>query len=642
MKNKIRRSIVAVCALAAVCAPLGTSPVFTDISSSIITASAEDTTPYTSGATNRRYFYLENSDAGYTLWFSIRDQNAKTAVVTGCTTTKELVDVNIPDTATAQYNGETYTIVAIGDNAFRDQTRLHSVKMQKNVAEIAGFAFAGCSELAYVDASPIKERGSDYLLSKIGYNAFMDCVKLTTPNYMNSVTRIGEYAYYNCDSLNMLILPKLSSMGQYAFSCCDSLIYVDMSNAPITYIPPYAFQYSCPDRNTECTVKLPATAQTIGRYSFNNVNGLRKIDISNATNIGEGAFMDCHKLKSAITSERLSYVADKAFFGCDPMKYFVCKNENVFIGSKAIGYDDLRNYQGVKQNFTLWGVSDNSSAKRYAASQSTPLPFKLISDAASLASERYIDYEWSAVNYIWKWSDHGNYYFNSAHQPYAGSKLGEPFGGICSGMAAVSALTSSGYLSVSDYAPGFTRLRDVHIDYSIPKDTRSYVTTVFANFANAPGSGFDYMTVFDSSVTDTQEVFSKEMLNYAEDITYGADAAVFVVEPKTRNAVTGEPDPGHALVCFGMERRENAADKNASRWNSWDARLLIYNPNSTIHDAEDYVYVNLSNGTWSSTLASKYGNGTSNTHFKMVHSYNKMVSPYNGMTADEFFAAIRN
>ena len=333
--------------------------------------------------------------------------------------------------------------------------------------------------------------------------------------------------------------------------------------------------------------------------------------------------MDCHSLQTVMTGENLYYIGRRAFFGCDPMKHFVCKNNYVYIAEEALGYDDIRNYQGLKNNFTLWAFSTDSSAKRYADSQNTAIPFRTISEAASLARNNYVQYEWYRPNEHSYWGYGLNYRFIDKHQPYANGYYGKEFKGICSGMAAVSALTSSGYLSVSDYAPGYDGIRSIR---EIPKDTRSYVTTVWANQSH------DLVT-YDHCTSPT---FSEEMLRYAENITYGGNAAVIGIKPNNSS-------DGHAVVCFGMEFRDYAADKNQSCWNGWDARLLIYDVNYGYHTDRSYIYVNLSDGTWSSQLADSYGGGAGHTTLTMTYTLDKLINQekYN-MTPDEFFAAIRN
>ena len=50
----------------------------------------------------------------------------------------------------------------------------------------------------------------------------------------NSVTTIGDYAFWNCDSLTSVVIPdSVTYIGRYAFSNCDSLtIYAEAESKP--------------------------------------------------------------------------------------------------------------------------------------------------------------------------------------------------------------------------------------------------------------------------------------------------------------------------------------------------------------------------------------------------------------------------
>ena len=127
-------------------------------------------------------------------------------------------------------------------------------------------------------------------------------------------------------------------------------------------------------------------------------------------------------------------------------------------------------------------------------------------------------------------------------------------------------------------------------------------------------------------------VFSPEMLKLAEYITYGAGEAVFTIGNGS--------GVGHAIVCYGMESKENAANRYINPlWTEKDARLMLYDVNRTSASQDDFIYVNLSDGSWSaSSLASAgYGGDPSLCSFGMTHSIEYMIYRDN----DEFFSGIR-
>lgn len=626
MNNKIKRSIAAVLAAAAVFAPISSAPVFSNLSTAPLVASAAFSF---SGKVNGEFF-IENKDLDYTLYFDVRDSSAKTAAVIGSITNKENTNITLPETA--RFRGVDYKITEIGCEAFKNQKNLTNITIPKYVTKIGSSAFGGCSNLCRINCIPLTAGYTDYQLKEIGGSAFMNCNSLNSTMFLDSVKTIGDRAFKGCLSITDLPLNSLESMGRRAFAECPVLINVDLSGSKITEIPESAFESSSSDRNTELLIKMPSTVKTIGKRAFYNVNGLRKINISHATSIGESAFEDCHSLKTVFTGEELASIGKQAFYGCDPMTYFVCKNPNVVIGENALGYAHQRNYTGKKDNFTLWGSNGGGNVKAYADKPANRFPYKDTSGAASDASKRYSDYEWFLPNITSYWGNNAKYYFNDNHLPYANqSYVGAKFKGICAGMATVSALTSSGYLSVSDYAPGYSKIKDIYFGqtpYYIPSSVKSYVTTVWSNTAAI--TSFDYRT--------KDRAFDEESLLYAEYINYGENAALFGTTK-------------HAMVCFGLEYEKDASDKGASYWEGWNARLMIYDVNRRFlsdqanntgkaHNIDDYVYVNLTDGTWKTDLDPAYDNGESITEFYMICSPEKMIGRSKEDTA-AFFEAIR-
>ena len=88
------------------------------------------------------------------------------------------------------YDGESYVI---NDYAFKGRTSLTSVEIGDSVTSIGEGAFYKCTSLASVTV------GNS--VTSIGNYAFRNCSSLTSITIPDSVTSIGERAFYDCSSL---------------------------------------------------------------------------------------------------------------------------------------------------------------------------------------------------------------------------------------------------------------------------------------------------------------------------------------------------------------------------------------------------------------------------------------------------------
>ncbi len=120
---------------------------------------------------------------------------------------KNITTANIPSSIT--FNGTIYNVTSIGDFAFYDCYNLTSIEIPNRVKSISDFAFYDCGSLTSitVDSSNTAYKSIDGVLySKDGtelicYPAGKTAITFTIPN---SVTSIGNYAFYSCDNLNTI------------------------------------------------------------------------------------------------------------------------------------------------------------------------------------------------------------------------------------------------------------------------------------------------------------------------------------------------------------------------------------------------------------------------------------------------------
>ena len=117
-------------------------------------------------------------------------------------------NVVIPESVT--YNGKTYSVTSIGEKTFENCSGLTSVTIPNSVTSIGNYAFRYCSGLTSVTIPNS--------VTSIGNQAFVDCSGLTSVTIPNSVTSIGNYAFNGCSGLTSVNIFDLAAWCNISFS----------------------------------------------------------------------------------------------------------------------------------------------------------------------------------------------------------------------------------------------------------------------------------------------------------------------------------------------------------------------------------------------------------------------------------------
>ena len=121
--------------------------------------------------------------------------------------------------ATVPYNGKTYTVTAIGQNAFKMSKSMFRVVMPNTIRSINAYAFHYCEGLTEV-VIPNS-------VQTIGSNAFWLCLNLKNVVIPNSVQTIGSMAFRNCSELTSVeIGENVTSIGSTCFYYCNKITEV--------------------------------------------------------------------------------------------------------------------------------------------------------------------------------------------------------------------------------------------------------------------------------------------------------------------------------------------------------------------------------------------------------------------------------
>ena len=235
------------------------------------------------------------------------------------------------------YESKTYTVVAFGEEAFKDCTELTSVAFEygedasafteikarafmgctslsgytipRTVTAIGEQAFEGCTAMGYVDS----EQNALYEVASrvIQRRAFAGCTNLGMMFFPTGVTAIGEEVCAGCTKLYQVNIPKsLTSIGTKAFYGCSAMkeywiddenpVYDDRLNGLYFYgimekssrTLLYGGAYS-----TSQPVNIPEGMLAVAAYAYAQNKVLEYVVIpSTVTSIGEQAFYDCSNL----------------------------------------------------------------------------------------------------------------------------------------------------------------------------------------------------------------------------------------------------------------------------------------------------------------------------------------------------------
>ncbi len=161
--------------------------------------------------------------------------------------------------------------------------------------------------------SSITEVSIGNSVTSIGNNAFYHCDGLTSIEIPNSVTSIGNNAFYHCDGLTSIEIPNsVTSIGSSAFYGCSGLTSVTIGNS-VTSMGEDAFGY-CYDL---ISVTILNGVTSIGNLAFSACYSLASINIPNSvTSIGYGAFSECESLTSIEIPNSVTSIGIEAFYGC--------------------------------------------------------------------------------------------------------------------------------------------------------------------------------------------------------------------------------------------------------------------------------------------------------------------------------------
>ena len=200
-------------------------------------------------------------------------------------------------------------------------------------------------------------------VTNIGDYAFWGCKSLKSLVIPDGVTSIGDCAFYDCESLKSLVIPdSVTHIGNGAFKACSSLksLVIPASvgniignpfsgwNGELKCLSPY-FIYdnkvlfdkdkskiiAFRDKNTTSYV-IPDSVSCIEFGAFWNCRSLTDIVIPDSVNsIGDRVFSGCCSLKSLVIPDSVSSIGESAFEDCTSLSSLVIPEGVTCIGHCA-------------------------------------------------------------------------------------------------------------------------------------------------------------------------------------------------------------------------------------------------------------------------------------------------------------------
>lgn len=202
-----------------------------------------------------------------------------------------------------------------------------------------------------------------YPVVSIGDYAFYNCQSLKNVTIPSGVTSIGNSAFRNCYALTNVTIPSgVTSIEDYTFNFCYSLTNITIPSE-VTNIGNYAFA-SC---SGLISVTMPSGVTSIGNYAFSYCSSIRDLTISSSvTSIGNSAFYDCQRLKNVTLPNGLTSIGSYAFNDCSSITNITIPSSVTSIGNSAFGSCYNLFSINVESNNSLYtsidGVLFNKSA----------------------------------------------------------------------------------------------------------------------------------------------------------------------------------------------------------------------------------------------------------------------------------------
>lgn len=258
------------------------------------------------------------------------DNQKLEATAIGCA--NSLTALNLPNTIPA--NKKTYAVVAVGDSAFMNNSKITSASMPKSLKVLGHDAFRNARKLRELkiedltawcnvwmdngNANPLYNvfPTSESQWGKVYINGQQVSTSLTIPAGVKRISR----TFYGFKSLTSVTLPDgLKVLGDQAFGNCKKLPTIVIPSSVDSIGSAF---WGCDMINN---IELPAGLTELGASTFYDCKALTNITIKDGLKeIKSMVFSGCTSLAELSLPASMESVAGTAFWTCTALKKFTC------------------------------------------------------------------------------------------------------------------------------------------------------------------------------------------------------------------------------------------------------------------------------------------------------------------------------
>ena len=209
---------------------------------------------------------------------------------------------------------------------------LKSLVIPDSVTNIGDYAFWGCKSL--------KSLVIPDSVTSIGDYAFDGCCSLRCVVISDGVTRIGNYAFWGCKSLKSLVIPdSVTHIGNGAFNACSSLkslvIPASVGNIIGNPFSGWNGELKCLSPYFIYDNKVLFDKDKSKIIAFRDRNTTSYVIPDSVSCIEFGAFWNCHSLKRLVLPDSVSSIGDWAFWNCRSLTDIVIPDSVNSIGDRV-------------------------------------------------------------------------------------------------------------------------------------------------------------------------------------------------------------------------------------------------------------------------------------------------------------------